>query len=321
MGRSGARRQAVILDCCHAAAALPGARRVGPERVHDEASFAIEGYGTEFLAATDKLRLAHEDEGVGSFTDALIEGLEGAAGADDAETITLRDLDDYVRRRLAERIADPTKEMRPIYGCHTETTFALVTKQRRQLALPPDLVEALTHDVLYARLGAVDALLDRVANEPLYAPDAIALIERRLAQDGERDFQVRGRLERARLQLAVALPRASPPPPAAAPADPPPGEPPFGELLQALPRNAADVDRMLLAGLFLQRRAAERAFTTADANRLLLEHGIKLGNPSQSVKQNLVAKRAFAVQRGRYRVAQGGLSHLEQLTGRRLSDS
>jgi hypothetical protein len=38
------------------------------------------------------------------------------------------------------------------------------------------------------------------------------------------------------------------------------------------------------------------------------------------VKQNLVAKRAFAVQRGRYRVARGGLEHLEQLTGRQLGD-
>jgi formylglycine-generating enzyme required for sulfatase activity len=204
MRRSGARRQAVILDCCHAAAALAGAREVPPERVLDEHSFAIEGYGTEFLAATDKLLLAHEEQGVGLFTDALIEGLKGAAGADDAETITLRDLDDYVRARLAERIADPTKDMRPIYGCHTETTFPLVTKQRRRLPLPPDLVEALTHDVVYARLGAVDALLDRVAKEPLHAPDAIALIERRLADDAERDFQVRAKLERARAQLAEA---------------------------------------------------------------------------------------------------------------------
>jgi len=122
-------------------------------------------------------------------------------------------------------------------------------------------------------------------------------------------------------------PAAAPTPPTPAPTPPaagavePAGDAPFGELLQGLPRNATDVDRTLLAGLHLQRRAAERAFTTADANRLLLEHGIKLGNPSQSVKQNLVAKRAFAVQRGRYRVAQGGLGHLEQLTGRRLSDS
>lgn len=117
-----------------------------------------------------------------------------------------------------------------------------------------------------------------------------------------------------------------PPAPSLASGDTPPAasdggeDPPFGEQLQTLPRNATDVDRMLLAGLHLQRRAADRTFATADANRLLLEHGIKLGNPSQSVKQNLVAKRAFAVQRGRYRVAQGGLGHLEQLTGRRLSD-
>mgnify|MGYP006280384163 CR=1 FL=1 len=218
MGRSGARRQAVILDCCHAAAALPGTRRVGPERVHDEASFAIEGYGTEFLAATDKLLLAHEEAGVGLFTGALIEGLAGAAGADDAETITLRDLDAYVRARLAGRIADPTKDMRPIYGCHTETTFPLVTKQRRRLPLPPDLVEALTHDVVYARLGAVDALLERVEAEPLHAPDAVALVERRLADDAERDFQVRAKLERARKTLvgapapppAPTVPRAEP---------------------------------------------------------------------------------------------------------------
>jgi formylglycine-generating enzyme required for sulfatase activity len=210
----------VILDCCHAAAALPGARRVGPERVHDEASFAIEGYGTEFLAATDKLLLAHEEAGVGLFTDALIEGLKGAAGPDDAETITLRDLDDYVRARLAERIADPTKDMRPIYGCHTETTFPLVTKPRRRLPLPPDLVEALTHDVVYARLGAVDALLERVEAEPRHRADAVALIERRLAEDAERDFQVRAKLERARATLAAdpvrpstpAVPRAEPAP-------------------------------------------------------------------------------------------------------------
>ena len=114
----------------------------------------------------------------------------------------------------------------------------------------------------------------------------------------------------------------APPPTPASGAAPAGGEDrPFGEQLQTLPRNATDVDRMLLAGLHLQRRAADRTFATADANRLLLEHGIKLGNPSQSVKQNLVAKRAFAVQRGRYRVAQGGLGHLEQLSGGRLSDS
>ncbi|MEO1089063.1 MAG: hypothetical protein AAFX81_00380 [Pseudomonadota bacterium] len=94
----------------------------------------------------------------------------------------------------------------------------------------------------------------------------------------------------------------------------------FGELLQALPRTATDVDRMLLAGWFVQCGVAERTFSTADASRRLVDQGVKVGNPSQSVKQNLVAKRAFQVQRGRYRVAQGGLAHLEALTGGRLKD-
>lgn len=141
---------------------------------------------------------------------------------------------------------------------------------------------------------------------------------------------VRGYAQRIEALLAQIAPRGDAPPsaiptPAPASVGAPPATvvegPPFGELIQTLPRNATDVDRMLLAGVFLQQRAAERAFATADANRLLLEHGIKLGNPSQSVKQNLVAKRAFAVQRGRYRVAQGGLAHLEQLTGRKLADA
>jgi formylglycine-generating enzyme required for sulfatase activity len=202
----------VILDCCHAAAALPGARRVGPERVHDEASFAIEGYGTEFLAATDKLLLAHEEAGVGLFTDALIEGLKGAAGPDDAETITLRDLDHYVRARLAERIADPTKDMRPIYGCHTETSFPLVQKAPTLLRLPEDLIAGLNHELYLARAGAVDAIREAVAAQPLYREPALAALRARLAS--ERDYQVRRKLDDAIAALSkpTVVPTAPPEP-------------------------------------------------------------------------------------------------------------
>lgn len=94
----------------------------------------------------------------------------------------------------------------------------------------------------------------------------------------------------------------------------------FGAWSQRLPRAATDVDRMLLAGWYLQHHAVERWFTTSDANRLLIEHGFKLGNASQSVKQNLMAKRAFLVQRGRYRVAQSGIDHLQHLTGAAIGD-
>jgi hypothetical protein len=86
----------------------------------------------------------------------------------------------------------------------------------------------------------------------------------------------------------------------------------LGELLHRLPRSATDVDRMLLAGHVAQSRSADNAFSTGEANELLTEQGVKVGNPSQSVKQNLVAKRVFRHQR-RYRVSQIGLDHLAQL--------
>ena len=88
----------------------------------------------------------------------------------------------------------------------------------------------------------------------------------------------------------------------------------FGELLQRLPRTATDVDRMLVAGYFAQQRAGDNGFATGEANTLLTEQGVKVGNPSQCVKQNLLAKRVFKHQ-GRYRVSQIGLDHLRQLVG------
>lgn len=89
----------------------------------------------------------------------------------------------------------------------------------------------------------------------------------------------------------------------------------FGEFMLRLPSSATDVDRMLAAGFFVQQGAADDAFGTADANKKLTEQGIKLGNPSQCVKQSLIAKRVFMVQRGRYRVSQHGRAHLRQLLG------
>jgi hypothetical protein len=86
----------------------------------------------------------------------------------------------------------------------------------------------------------------------------------------------------------------------------------LGELLHRLPRSATDVDRMLLAGHVAQSRSADNAFSTGEANALLTEQGVKIGNPSQSVKQNVVAKRVFRHQR-RYRVSQIGLDHLAHL--------
>lgn len=88
----------------------------------------------------------------------------------------------------------------------------------------------------------------------------------------------------------------------------------IGEWLEHLPRASTDVDRMLLAGYFAQLRSGDQSFGTGEANTLLTDQGIKVGNPSQCVKQNLVAKRVFRHQR-RYRVSQTGLDQLRQLLG------
>lgn len=87
-----------------------------------------------------------------------------------------------------------------------------------------------------------------------------------------------------------------------------------GEWLEHLPRSATDVDRMLVAGYFAQQRSGDQSFGTGETNTLLTDQGIKVGNPSQCVKQNLVAKRVFRHQR-RYRVSQTGLDYLRQLLG------
>lgn len=94
----------------------------------------------------------------------------------------------------------------------------------------------------------------------------------------------------------------------------PPEGPSFGELLHRLPRTVTDVDRILVAGHFAQSRRADRSFTTGEANALLADQGVKIGNPSQCVKQNLVARRIFKHE-GRYRVAQQGLDQLRHLLG------
>lgn len=89
----------------------------------------------------------------------------------------------------------------------------------------------------------------------------------------------------------------------------------FGEFLQRLPGSATETDRMLAAGFWMQQRSSDGSFATADANRRLLEQGIKVGNASQCVRQSLAAKRVFVVQRGRFRVSQHGRLYLRQLMG------
>jgi hypothetical protein len=121
---------------------------------------------------------------------------------------------------------------------------------------------------------------------------------------------------------AAAISETTPAAQAPAPAKAEPGVPlpPFGEFLHHLPTSATEVDRMLAAGFYLQQLSADDSFATGDANKRLAEHGIKIGNPSQCVRQSLSARRVFTVSRGRFRVSQQGRTYLKQLTNGAIAE-
>lgn len=87
----------------------------------------------------------------------------------------------------------------------------------------------------------------------------------------------------------------------------------FGEFMHRLPSAATEVDKMLAAGYYCQSSSSEGSFTTAEANRRLVEHGVKVGNASQCVKQSLTARRVFAMSKGQYKVSVEGKSYLDKL--------
>jgi hypothetical protein len=121
-----------------------------------------------------------------------------------------------------------------------------------------------------------------------------------------------------RLDELLATPAPGDAPAADEPASPAPVEDasplePFGQFVQRLPDSATEVDRMLAAALWIQRQSTDDAFATGEASRLLSEYGYRIGNPSQAVRQSLMAKRVFMVHKGRYRVSQPGRQYLARL--------
>ena len=86
----------------------------------------------------------------------------------------------------------------------------------------------------------------------------------------------------------------------------------FPETLHGLPKGASGTDQILVAGKFASLQTADATFGTAEASALLIEQGIKLSNPSQSMKNNLVAKRVFKAG-ARWRISKTGEDHLRTL--------
>ena len=86
----------------------------------------------------------------------------------------------------------------------------------------------------------------------------------------------------------------------------------FPEALQAMPNTASGSDQILLAGYYVAQSKADGLFSTGEANSLLQEQGIKLSNPSQSLRNALTAKRVFK-QGKSFKLSRAGEEHLKNL--------
>jgi hypothetical protein len=87
----------------------------------------------------------------------------------------------------------------------------------------------------------------------------------------------------------------------------------FGEYYGEFRPALSDTEKMLVAASFVQAKDQDHTFTTKDANQLLLDQNVKVGNPSESVRRLAQAKRVFVATGGEFRVSASGFEHLESL--------
>lgn len=87
----------------------------------------------------------------------------------------------------------------------------------------------------------------------------------------------------------------------------------FGEYFTEFRSDVTDVDKVLIAGAYIQSKEADRTFSTKAANQLLLDQNIKVANASENVRRLTQTKRVFVVSDGKFRVSAAGLDHLKTL--------
>jgi len=89
----------------------------------------------------------------------------------------------------------------------------------------------------------------------------------------------------------------------------------FGEYFFSVPKDTIERDLILVAGNYAQSKNPNNLFTTREASNLLLEQGVRIGNPSECVSRNITAKYLIKMSQGKYRVSRIGLDHLSSILG------
>jgi hypothetical protein len=91
----------------------------------------------------------------------------------------------------------------------------------------------------------------------------------------------------------------------------------FGEYLHSFKSDINDLEKALVTARFVQHESATNDFKTSEVNKSLKDHGIKLSNPSVSLKRLIQKKYLFQTRKvGKLiymRVSTDGQKYLESL--------
>lgn len=91
----------------------------------------------------------------------------------------------------------------------------------------------------------------------------------------------------------------------------------FGEWLHGFKDNISDLDKALITAYYVQKQSPQNEFKTSEVNKFLQEHGIKLSNPSNSLRSLSEKRLLFQIRREgklKYmRVSTDGANHLQSL--------
>lgn len=187
MSASRARRQVIVLDCCHAGAvALAGGKSGTGQPNLVKTDFNPGGHGIYILAASSADESAFEVEGQSIYTRHLVDALLTGAAAPEKADITVDDLHNYVLRRVASdapmqpkrwvdegteplviaRNPDPTPQISEelidgIYDANWLTARGATTELLELCRHDNEKLRNSAQSVLLARLDYVDSLTVR----------------------------------------------------------------------------------------------------------------------------------------------------------------
>ncbi len=150
MDHSRSQRIVLLLDCCYSGAFAKGLRRgsAGTEEIIEQ----LGGRGRVVITASDKLEHAYDSE----FTNAVVVGLKtGAADLDGDGQVSAHELYHYVYDQVRRGASSQTPTMS---ADDMRGPFYLAKNPHAPLPLPVKLEQALTSEVAWERLWAVDGL-------------------------------------------------------------------------------------------------------------------------------------------------------------------